>query len=71
MWGVWPGGPGAAGVADLLCSADVASGANKSLCIFLSSIAMPLQAVLLSGCAWSGRAGMAQGLLAVQFSFQR
>lgn len=37
----------------------------------LSGIAIPLQAVLLSGRVWPGRAGMAQGLLAFKFFFQR
>lgn len=36
----------------------------------LSGIAIPLQAVLLSGRVWPGRAGMAQGLLAFNFFFQ-
>lgn len=35
--GVWLGGTRTAGIADLLCSADVASGASKSL-FFLSAV---------------------------------
>lgn len=35
----------------------------------LSGMAVPLQAVLLVGCVWAGRAGMDQGLHVLKFLF--
>lgn len=36
----------------------------------LSGMAIPLQAVLLAGCVWAGRAGVAQGLHVLKFFFE-